>query len=277
MIKVNRKILNLIYWFFISAALVAAVGFAEKSNQEVLCKGLEVAVVDSTGHYFVSPGDIQELFKSKSASVEGKPLSAIDFRMMEKRTLTNPYLESAEVYATIDGRIRIEVVQRNPVIRIINYNNEHFYVDNNGGFMPVGDDYSTRVPVASGYIFDRMTQRSLAFAVPMDDAASKPVLQQVYEIADFIQHDGFWNSQIEQIYVNQKFEIELVPRVGNHTVLLGNSENLQSKMDNLLMFYQEGASKLGWQAYSKLNLKFANQVVCTRSNIIANDTLTNQP
>jgi cell division protein FtsQ len=124
MIKINRKILNMVSWFFISAALVAAVGFAEKSNQEVLCKGLEVVVVDSTGHYFVSPGDIQELFKSKSASVEGKPMSGIDFRMMEKRTMTNPYLESAEVYATIDGRIRIEVAQRNPVIRVINYNND---------------------------------------------------------------------------------------------------------------------------------------------------------
>lgn len=191
--------------------------------------------------------------------------------------MSNPYLESAHVYATIDGIIRIEVAQRNPVVRVINYNNEHFYIDNKGGFMPIGDDYSTRVPVASGFIFDRMTQRSLAFAVPMVDTTSKPILEQVYEVAGFIQKDGFWNSQIEQIYVNQKFEIELVPRVGNHTILLGNSENLQTKMDNLLMFYQEGASKLGWQSYSKLNLKFANQVVCTRSNTITNDTLSKQP
>ncbi|MFM2189725.1 MAG: hypothetical protein RL491_111 [Bacteroidota bacterium] len=277
MIKINRKILNMVSWFFISAALVAAVGFAEKSNQEVLCKGLEVVVVDSTGHYFVSPGDIQELFKSKSASVEGKPMSGIDFRMMEKRTMTNPYLESAEVYATIDGRIRIEVAQRNPVIRVINYNNEHFYIDNKGGFMPIGDDYSTRVPVASGYIFDRITQRSLVFAVPMMDSTSKPVLEQVYEVAGFIQKDGFWSSQIEQIYVNEKFEIELVPRVGNHTILLGNSEDLENKMGNLLRFYQDGASKLGWQSYSKLNLKFANQVVCTKSTTLINDTITKQP
>jgi len=277
MIKINRKILNMVYWFFISAALVAAVGFAEKSHQEVLCKGLEVVVVDSTGHFFVSPGDIQELFKSKSASVEGKPMSSIDFSMMEKRTMTNPYLQSAQIYATIDGRIRIEVAQRNPVIRVINYNNEHFYIDNNGVFMPIGDDYSTRVPVASGYIFDRITQRSLDFAVPMLKTSCKPVLEQVYEIALFIQNDGFWSSQIEQIYVNEKFEIELVPRVGNHTILLGNSEGLESKMGNLLRFYQDGASKLGWQSYSKLNLKFANQVVCTKSTTLINDTITKQP
>ncbi len=277
MIKINRKILNLVYWFFLSATLVAAVGFAEKSNQEVRCKGLEVVVVDSTGHYFVSPGDIQDLFKSQSASVEGKPLSSIDFRMMEKRTLTNPYLESAEVYATIDGRIRIEVAQRNPVIRVINHNNEHFYIDSNGEFMPIGDDYSTRVPVASGYIFDRMTQRSLAFAVPMKDSASKPVLKQAHEVAEFIRKNDFWSSQIEQIYVNEKFEIELVPRVGNHTILLGNSDDLDNKMGNLLRFYQDGASKLGWQSYSKLNLKFSNQVVCTKSVPLTNDTISKQP
>ncbi|MFN9595412.1 MAG: cell division protein FtsQ/DivIB [Bacteroidota bacterium] len=274
MIKINRRILNVVSWVFLSAALLAVVGFAEKSNQEVLCKGLEVVIVDSTNHYFVSPSDIQVLFESKSASVQGKPLSVIDFRMMEKRTMSNPYLESADVYATIDGRIRIEVAQRNPVVRVINHNNEHYYIDDKGGFMPVGDDYATRVPVVSGYIFDRLTQRSLVFAVPMADTASKPILHQVYEVAGFIQKDGFWSSQVEQIYVNQDFEIELVPRVGNHTILLGSSEQLEKKMKNLLMFYQEGASKLGWQAYSQLNLKFANQVVCTRSTTLINDTLS---
>jgi cell division protein FtsQ len=111
----------------------------------------------------------------------------------------------------------------------------------------------------------------------MMDSTSKPVLEQVYEVAGFIQKDGFWSSQIEQIYVNEKFEIELVPRVGNHTILLGNSEDLENKMGNLLRFYQDGASKLGWQSYSKLNLKFANQVVCTKSTTLINDTITKQP
>ncbi|MFZ9942133.1 MAG: cell division protein FtsQ/DivIB [Bacteroidia bacterium] len=276
MTRINPKIFVVLSWVLMAAALITAVGFAEKSQHEVRCQGLEVVIMDSTGHYFVSPDDIKALFSSKSTAVEGKPLSTIDMRMMEKRALSNPYVATAAVYATIDGRIRMDIHQRDPVVRIINYNNDHFYIDRTGGFMPIGETYATRLPVASGFIFDKMTQMSLDFSAPVPDTSGKPLLQQVFEVAEFISKDDFWNAQIEQIYVNEDFDLELVPRVGNHTVLIGSSDLLSRKMENLRRFYTDGASRLGWQSYSKLNLKFIDQVVCTKMVQSKNDTLTNQ-
>lgn len=275
MIRIHPKIFVFASWLLLTAALVAAVGFAEKSQEEVVCQGLEVVITDSTGHYFISPDDIKALFSSKSTNVKGKPLSTIDMKMMEKRALSNPFVASAVVYATIDGRIRMDIQQRNPVVRIINYSNEHFYVDQSGGFMPIGESYATRIPVASGFIFDKMTQMSLGFSAPAPDTTLKPVLQQVFEVAEYISKDDFWNAQIEQIYVNEDFDLELVPRVGNHTVLIGTSEMLSRKMENLRRFYIDGASRLGWQSYSKLNLKFIDQVVCTKMIQSKSDTLIN--
>jgi cell division protein FtsQ len=258
-----------------AAALLTAVGFAEKSQHEVKCQGLEVVIVDSTGHYFVAPNDIKSLFNSKSTSVKGKPLSQIDMKMMEKRALSNPFVASAAVYATIDGHIRMDIYQRDPLVRIINYNNEHFFVDRSGGFMPIGNEYAARLPVATGFIFDRMTQMSLDFSAPIPDTSGKPILQQVFEVAEFIRKNEFWNAQIEQIYVNEQFDMELIPRIGNHSILIGSSDSLSRKMENLFRFYKDGASRLGWQSYSKLNLKFNDQVVCTKVVQSKIDTLTN--
>jgi cell division protein FtsQ len=91
------------------------------------------------------------------------------------------------------------------------------------------------------------------------------VLTQVYEIAQKVGKDEFWNAFIEQIYVNHHNEIELVPRVGSQIILLGNSDIIDEKLSNLLRFYKDGPGRTGWDAYSIINLKYKNQVVCTRS------------
>jgi cell division protein FtsQ len=65
--------------------------------------------------------------------------------------------------------------------------------------------------------------------------------------------------------VNEHQELELIPRVGNHRVLLGDTIDLQDKFRRLMIFYKEGLSKTGWNNYSVINLKFRNQVVCTKN------------
>jgi cell division protein FtsQ len=255
--------------------LVFAVGFAEKSQDEVVCKGLKVHIMDTTGFDFVTSSDIEELFKSKSASVSGKAMSSLDMVRMEKKCLSNPFVVEANVYSTVDGHIRIDIWQRSPVLRVINYDNEHFYVDESGDFMPTTTEFTSRFPVVSGYIFDGPKQKNLRFSSQLpNDTITSPILKQAYEVAQLIIKDDFWNSQIEQIYVNANFDLELVPRVGSHTIILGSSENLKEKLNNLMIFYKEGAVRNGWQSYSTINLKYKGQVVCTKNPIVKSETKT---
>jgi cell division protein FtsQ len=148
-------------------------------------------------------------------------------------------------------------------MRIVNRENEHFYIDKTGSFMPVSDQYSCPVIVASGFIHDDYAERSITYAVPKADG--KPVMVQLYEMAEFLCDNPFWDAQIEQVYINQDSEIELVPRVGQHTILLGSTDDLSDKMNRLHVFYKEGLNKAGWDNYSQINLKFRNQVIGTRS------------
>jgi cell division protein FtsQ len=268
MIRISDKAVSIAGWLLLTSALVVAVGFAEKAQHEIECKELKVSLNDEAGLQFVTKQDVMELFSSKTSAVEGKAISRLDIRNMEKKVMSNPHVRKAEVFTGIDGGITIEVEQRVPVLRVINHGNEHFYVDMEGSFMPLGRDFNSRVPVVTGYVFDGLDQRNLDFAVRHGSVDSiKPILTQVFEIASFIRNDQFWDAFIEQIYVNQKNEIELIPRVGDQIILLGSSENLEEKLNNLMKFYKEGAGRTGWNTYSTINLKFKGQVVCTKSEI----------
>jgi cell division protein FtsQ len=86
----------------------------------------------------------------------------------------------------------------------------------------------------------------------------------LYKFALFLQKHDFWNNQIEQIYVHPDKEVELIPRVGSHRIILGSFEDFKEKMDNLQLFYEQAIPKLGWEKYEVINLKYKNQIVCTK-------------
>lgn len=266
MIKVNQKLSQVILWSFATVSLVVLLGFSYKEQKVQLCKGLKIKIADNTGNFFIEPKDIVELLNSKAGKVKMTEMKDIDLGLLEKVVYTNPFVSKAEVYITIDGYVKISVWQRNPVIRVVTFDNEHFYIDDTGAFMPVTSDFTSSVPVATGYIFDKPIQRNIANALQLSsDTTEKPVLVQLTEVAHFIRHNEFWDAQIEQLYVNEKAEIELIPRVGKHAILIGNSDDLEAKLNNLMIFYKEGISKTGWDTYSQINLKFKDQVVCTKS------------
>jgi cell division protein FtsQ len=91
-------------------------------------------------------------------------------------------------------------------------------------------------------------------------------------LADFIRHHEFWNAQVQQVFVNASGEMELIPRVGNHTIVLGDLEGgqagyekeMEEKFNKLFLFYREGLSKQGWDKYNTINLTFKDQIVCTK-------------
>lgn len=265
--KINNKIYQLVLWSVSVTGLVILLGFSYKEQRVQLCHGLKIKIADQTGNFFIEPKDIVELLNSKAFKVKEMEMQAIDLSLLERIVYTNPYVAKAEVYNTIDGYVKINVWQKNPLIRIVTFDNEHFYIDDAGTFMPVTSDFTSPVPVANGYIFDKAAQKNLNYAVPnLKDTLSKPILVQVTEVAKFLRSNDFWDAQIEQIYINKNSELELVPRVGKHTVLIGNSDNLEAKMNNLMIFYQEAIGKTGWDKYSEINLKFDNQVICTKNN-----------
>ena len=133
----------------------------------------------------------------------------------------------------------------NPILRVISPRG-NYYVDNLGSTMPVSRRYVAHVPVVSGYV-----EKELA-------------VTDLYKFALFLQENDFWNNQIEQIYVHPDNEVELIPRVGNHRIVLGSFADFEEKLDNLRLFYEKAIPKVGWEKYSIISLKYKDQIVCTK-------------
>ena len=86
----------------------------------------------------------------------------------------------------------------------------------------------------------------------------------LYKFGVFLHNNKFWDAQIEQIHVLPDQNIELVPRVGDHLVYLGKLENFEDKLARLKEFYKKGLNRVGWNKYSRINLEFSNQIICTK-------------
>jgi cell division protein FtsQ len=245
-------------------AFIASLGFASHKQAVMPCSGVLINVQDSLGTGFVDDKDISQIIENKFGALEGKPLASINISLLEKIINTNPFISYAEVFSTVDGKINIDVKQRTPVLRIINNKNESFYVDNDGVFMPLSEKFTARVPVANGYIFDRQIENKVRFFSSTDSAITKTKIEQLFNIITHVRKNNFWNDEVEQLYVNVNGEIEMIPRVGDHTVVIGDDENLEDKFNRLLIFYREGLKRSGWNQYSIVNLKYKDQVVCTK-------------
>jgi cell division protein FtsQ len=92
------------------------------------------------------------------------------------------------------------------------------------------------------------------------------VLRELFKIATYVDKDAFWKAQIEQIFVTAESELILVPKVGNHTIYFGNTDDMEAKFNKLMVFYKEALSRVGWDKYNSIDLRFRNQIVCKKKN-----------
>lgn len=262
-----KKIIRLVFVSLVAIAFIITVGFTEKKQQEMLCSEVNIMVKNLYGHDFIGKEEVLQVISEKFGNLNGKPLPSINISLLEKIIQNNPFVSRAEVFSTIDGRLNIEVIPRNPIVRIINSNNEDFYIDDEGMFMPLSEKYSAPVPVANGFIPDPEAMHKVRTIEGNEhgDTSFHPLtIEKVFLLADYLRHHDFWNAQVQQVYVNADGDMELVPRVGNHTIVFGDEKEMDEKFNKLFLFYKEGLSKQGWNKYSTINLKFKDQIVCTK-------------
>lgn len=263
-----KKVVHISIWVIVLIGLFALLGFINKEQKAVKCKGLEIYIDDAVGNFFVDDDDIREIISNLGYRVYEQSVCEIDIGQIEHVLNNNPSIANANVYATIDGRIKIKITQRNPIIRIYNQNGESYYIDKNGWLMPLSEKFTSRVLVANGNINEPYSLRyhtNIGSLKSLEDTLStNNILKQLYILASFVHKDSFWKAQIMQVFMNNEGDMELIPRVGNHTIILGDVSGLKDKFSKLMIFYKQGLSKTGWNEYSTINLKYNNQVICTK-------------
>lgn len=262
-----KKIFRIAYTLVLITLFIVSAAMVQSRQKTVACKSVNINIDESEGNFFVEQSDVLSTIHDKWGILVGKPVASINMNLLETLIDNNPYILRAEVFSTIDGGINIDIRQREPVLRIMNRENQSFYIDKNGEYMPLSEKHASYVPVASGNISDAYVSGSVnKYPNQINDSAfKKSLMEQLYDLATFIRNDDLWQAQIVQLYVNDEGDIELIPRVGNHRIILGDTQNMEEKFSKLQQFYQKGLGATGWNNYNTINLKFSGQVVCTKN------------
>jgi len=239
---------------FALTGIALLMGVVHEKDAAMRCTAMRVMVEGR--ETFVDQQDISELVASRFGKVVGEPLNRIPVQQMEESLDELPHVASAEIYADMDGVLRIAVRQREVILRVINRNGAEYYIDTKGVKVPLTLKYVPHVPVASGYIAEGYGKAL--------DSIRTPLLRDLVEIADHTRRDALWSKQIVQLYVNQERDIEIVPRVGTQQLLLGDAQNLRGKLDRLEVFYREILPKVGSDAYRRVSVKYEGQIICER-------------
>lgn len=241
-----RKITVILIWMSIIVYLLVSFSFIAEKKDAITLTNIKVKIKDSIDSGFVSNKEIERIVKSQYPNWVGSSVHSINKEILEEKINKVPYVKKAEVYSSLSGSLVVEINQRNPVVRILQ--GQGYYIDEEGKNMPLSTKYTSRVLVVSGAVNEQL------------------IKEELFDLVKFITNDEFWNSQITQIHVNNEKEYILVPRVGDHKIELGGIDNYQEKFKKLYALYTDGFAKTGWNKYNKINLKYENQVVCTKKN-----------
>jgi cell division protein FtsQ len=261
------KILEIAVWVILSGGLFTLLGFSVAEHDSRVCRQYTINIDYGNADILVTKNDIYGIVKQSGHILKGQAIRYINAEKIESSIKKQPYVADANVFVTIEGDVEIQVVQRQPILRIFNQMGESFYLDGTGHLLPLNPDFSARVMVANGYIPEPYSKSAnyLQDSIRQKDSLlCKSVMNNLFTLGMFIMKDEFLKALIEEVYVDKCGEFELIPKLGNQLIIFGTAENMDDKFKRLIIFYKKGLSITGWQKYNVINIKFRNQVICSK-------------
>lgn len=256
-----RKVLKILLIIPVLYLIIIPVFLVHSANSR-LCKGISIDIKDSSDYHFVTKRQLLNLIYGSTGRIIGKPVKDVSVSEVEDKINELRELKEAEVYITIDGTIRVYANQRDPVMRVMPDGGGDFFIDNDGVVMRKRNLYTPRLHIVGGNV--NISSAMLSGVSVLDTSIKNSILKDIYYIVEYINDDSFWSAQIDQIYVDNNDQIDLIPRVGNQVIHLGTAENIEGKLRNLAAFYDKVLPEVGWNKYSVINLEFKDQIVCKK-------------
>jgi cell division protein FtsQ len=216
-------------------------GFAEHRHKNRKLTNIKVSFTE-TENLYVTEEVVNKLLIQSNDSVSSIDKETLDLNRVEAMLNDHDMIENAEVFLTLDGKLKATVSQRNPIGRVAG--NSSFYLDRNGEIMPLSEYYSARVPLMFG--FDGRT------------------VAEVYEIVSYIQNDDFLRKHITGITRLNAEAYALELRENDFQVYFGDTTKIDLKFNNFKAFYKKATKDKKLNTYKKVNLQFGDQVVCTK-------------
>ncbi|SFU49359.1 cell division protein FtsQ [Pustulibacterium marinum] len=215
--------------------------FSDGRNQRRNLKDVEVTFAGDQ-NLFITEEAVNKLLVQSHENVTNVTKEGLDLNKLERILSNNQMVKKADVYVSVSGELKAIVQQRKPLARVVGKSS--FYIDDEGELMPLSQYHSARVPLVEGKI-------------TADNQKS------VFKIVREIAQDDFLKENIVGVKIAPKGYF-LRMRSDDFEVMLGDETNLKYKIKKLKAFYQKALKDKSLDQYSWVNLKYGNQVVCTK-------------
>ena len=247
---------NILHLSSAMLVFVSVLFYSKWSYADMKCQRIEIdfnnKLLDQS---FLVRKDVIDMLYEKDFKLVGKQIKALDQEKLEAFLENNPHCKNVEVYTSLDGISEIAIEEKQALLRCFD-NKVSYYLDLEGNYLPLSKHYYESVLVVSG---------NIKFLKNKDLKGDKlEFKEELIEMAHFIRTNELWDAQIQQLNVDENLEVVVIPRLGNHNIELGKIYGFKEKLAKLEIFYREGLKYTGWGQYSNINLRFKNQVVCTK-------------
>ena len=227
------------------AYLVFAIVKLSHPTEDMTCTGMELQLVDSNAVNLVDKPSIEKFLSQQKISPKGKKLADIDIHDIEQKLASNPYIDSVTCYHTASGKLCIRVHPMHPICHVYAADGDEFYVDDNGNVMPAGG-LNTNLTIVTGNVTRQYATTRLL------------------PLCRFLNTNDYWSHQTEQVNIDSKGNVEIIPRFAEQRILLGEPKNFAEKLERVRLFYEKAMPKTGWNKYNTINASYQGQLICTK-------------
>ncbi|MBC8034151.1 MAG: hypothetical protein H7Y03_08405 [Chitinophagaceae bacterium] len=256
-----RRIALTVLWIAIASGVIVLLAAAIRKKDLKSCHGVEI---DITGvdrkDFFLSKKDVLDLMEIPgNGKPEGRHVSSFNLQQLESALEKNVWVKDAELFFDNNLVLHVNIEEREPVARVFTVSGNSFYIDSSGKKLPLSDKMNVRLPVFTGFNWEKTTGLG---------ASGKKQVDDMRKLAFHILQDKFWNAQVTQIDINSSGDFEIIPTIGNHIIQFGDSRDMKSKFRRLFIFYKEVLGKAGFDTYNTIDVRYSRQVVGTKKGSI---------
>lgn len=247
--KRKTRILLILLGTIAVAALVVVANVSRSRSQ---VRGVEVSIRYGHAPILVDEQTVVDSILKYVPRLQAMQVKNVNRNAVSAAASLVPYIKDVSTSISVSGKVVVRATQRRPIARLF-YGGKELYFDADGGIMPVSQHGDCDVLVAGG-----------SFTEPFRADSLNSQMTELLSLARFLDDQSKYSGLIDQIFIGSDGDIMMVPKLGDHVIELGAAENLDEKFSNLMTFYRMGMPRAGWNTYSKVSLKFNNQVVCTK-------------
>ena len=252
-----QKIVIRVLWSIAAAALIVLFVVSWKAKNEKKLTDIQVELVgESAQALFMDEISIRAILNELGIQV-GLPIEQVNLTQLERFIEKTEWVKNAEFFINNKLVLEVKIEQRIPIARVFTANGNSFYIDNEGSRLPLKQLTVLNLPVFTGFPTDQ----------PKLSKPDSVLLKDVLFFAKTIQKDSFFMAQVAQVNIEPNGTFQMVPTLGDHTVLLGSVDQLEDKLNRLFTFYKKVWIGSGINAYQVIDCRFDHQVVALKKGL----------